>query len=414
MSAFAYRDGELCAEAVPLSAIAQRYGTPCYVYSKQALTAAYREYDNAFAGMPHLICYALKANSNLGILSLFARLGSGFDIVSGGELARVIAAGGDPGKVVFSGVGKSAAEMEQGLVAGIFCFNVESAGELHLLNEVAGRLGKRAPVSFRVNPDVDPKTHPYIATGLRESKFGVALNEAPALYQRAAAMEHIAVQGLDMHIGSQLTDLEPCREAATKVRDLVDRLRGDGIALKHVDLGGGLGIRYRDETPIALSAYASMVRELFAGSSAQLLFEPGRWLVGGAGILLTQVQFLKPGSTKNFAIMDAAMNDLLRPALYGAWHPIDPVRPRVGEVRQWEIVGPVCESGDFLAHDRALALATGDLLAIGVAGAYCMAMSSNYNTRPRACEVIVDDMDTHLVRRRERVDELFALEKTLP
>jgi diaminopimelate decarboxylase len=414
VSAFTYRGGELFAEAVPLATIAQRYGTPCYVYSRQALTTAYGEYDDAFAGLPHLVCYALKANSNLAVLSLFARLGSGFDIVSGGELARVIAAGGDPGKVVFSGVGKSEDEMAQALHAGILCFNVESEGELDRLAAVAARVGKRAPVSFRVNPDVDPKTHPYIATGLRESKFGIAFDEAPALYRRAAAMPHIAVHGLDIHIGSQITDLAPYREATVKVLDLVDRLRADGIALSHIDLGGGLGIRYRDETPMPLAAYAAMVRELFAGRTERLLFEPGRRLVGDAGVLLTRVQFLKPGTTRSFAIVDAAMNDLLRPALYDAWHPIDPVHPRVGVERQWEIVGPICESGDFLGRDRALALAPGDLLSIGAAGAYAMAMSSNYNTRPRACEVVVDDRQTHLVRRREKVDELFALEKTLP
>jgi diaminopimelate decarboxylase len=414
VSAFTYRGGELFAEAVPLATIAERYGTPCYVYSRQALTTAYGEYDDAFAGLPHLVCYALKANSNLAVLSLFARLGSGFDIVSGGELARVIAAGGDPGKVVFSGVGKSEDEMAQALHAGILCFNVESEGELDRLAAVAARVGKRAPVSFRVNPDVDPKTHPYIATGLRESKFGIAFDEAPALYRRAAAMPHIAVHGLDIHIGSQITDLAPYREATVKVLDLVDRLRADGIALSHIDLGGGLGIRYRDETPMPLAAYAAMVRELFAGRTERLLFEPGRRLVGDAGVLLTRVQFLKPGTTRSFAIVDAAMNDLLRPALYDAWHPIDPVHPRVGVERQWEIVGPICESGDFLGRDRALALAPGDLLSIGAAGAYAMAMSSNYNTRPRACEVVVDDRQTHLVRRREKVDELFALEKTLP
>lgn len=414
MSAFAYRDGELHAEGVPLSAVAQRCGTPCYVYSRAALEAAYREYDTAFAGIPHLVCYAMKANSNLAVLNLLARLGSGFDIVSGGELARVLAAGGDPGKVVFSGVGKSEAEMAQALAARILCFNVESAGELERLDAVAGRLGLRAPVSFRVNPDVDPKTHPYIATGLKESKFGVAFDDAPALYRQAARLPNIAIHGIDIHIGSQITELEPYREAAAKVLDLVDRLRADGIALAHVDLGGGLGIRYREESPIPLSDYARMVRALFAGRPERLVFEPGRRLVGSAGVLLTRVEFLKPGTARNFAIVDAAMNDLLRPALYDAWHPVDAVRPRTGEERQWEIVGPICESGDFLAHDRRLALAAGDLLAIGAAGAYAMAMSSNYNSRPRACEVIVDDRQMHVVRRREVVGELFALEKSLP
>jgi diaminopimelate decarboxylase len=414
MSMFAYRDGALHAESVPLAAIAQRYGTPCYVYSRAALEAAYREYDAAFADVAHLVCYAMKANSNLAVLNLFARLGSGFDIVSGGELARVVAAGGDPGKVVFSGVGKSESEMAQALAAGILCFNVESAGELDRLDAVARATGKRAPVSFRVNPDVDPRTHPYIATGLKESKFGVAFDEAPALYRRAARLPNIAVHGLDIHIGSQITEIEPYREAASKVLDLVDRLRADGIPLAHIDLGGGLGIRYRDEMPVAINDYAAMVCALFAGRTEQLLFEPGRRLVGNAGVLLTRVEFLKPGAARNFAIVDAAMNDLLRPALYDAWHPVLPVRPHGADERAWDIVGPICESGDFLAHDRRLALAPGDLLAIGAAGAYAMAMSSNYNARPRACEVMVDDTQVHLVRRREKVEELFALENPLP
>jgi diaminopimelate decarboxylase len=414
VSQFAYRGGELHAEGVPLSTIAERFGTPCYVYSRAALEGAYREYDRAFADLPHLVCYALKANSNLAIISLFARLGSGFDIVSGGELARVLAAGGDPAKVVFSGVGKTDSEMVRALAAGILCFNVESEGELLRLDEVAGSLRTRARVSFRVNPDVDPKTHPYIATGLKESKFGVAYGDAPALYRRAAQLPNIEVQGLDIHIGSQITDLGPYREAVEKVVDLVDRLRAEGIALAHVDLGGGLGIRYRDEDPLSLAAYSDMVRTLFAGRRERLLFEPGRRLVGDAGVLLTRVLYLKPAASKSFAVVDAAMNDLLRPALYDAWHPIDPVRPRAGAKRSWEIVGPVCESGDFLAHDRSLSLGAGDLLSVGVAGAYAMAMSSNYNTRPRACEVIVDGTQAHLVRRREDVAELFALEELLP
>ena len=414
VSAFAYRDGELHVEDVALASIAERFGTPCYVYSRAALEGAWRAFDAAFAGLPHLVCYAMKANSNLAILDLYARLGSGFDIVSGGELARVVAAGGDPAKVVFSGVGKSDAEMAQALTAGILCFNVESEGELDRLAAVAAQLGRRAPVSFRVNPDVDPKTHPYIATGLKESKFGVAFDDALRLYRKAARSPHVAVRGLDIHIGSQITDLAPYREAAGKVLDLVDRLRADGIELAHIDLGGGLGIRYRDEEPVPLSAYAGMLRELFAGRPERLLFEPGRRLVGGAGVLLTRVQFVKPGAAKSFAIVDAAMNDLMRPALYDAWHPVDPVRPRAGGERLWEIVGPVCESGDFLARDRRLSLAPGDLLAVGAAGAYAMAMSSNYNTRPRACEVLVDDSRAHLVRRRERSDELFALENRLP
>ncbi|HQR09797.1 MAG TPA: diaminopimelate decarboxylase [Casimicrobiaceae bacterium] len=414
MTAFALRDGELCAERVPLSAIAAEFGTPCYVYSRAALESAWRGFDAAFAGVPHLICYAMKANPNLAVLDLYARMGSGFDIVSGGELARVLAAGGNPRKVVFSGVGKSEAEMADAMAAGILCFNVESSSELTRLDAVAGRMGKVAPVSFRVNPDVDPLTHPYISTGLKESKFGIAFADAPALYRRAAALPNIAVHGLDIHIGSQITELAPYREAAGKVLELVDRLADDGIALAHIDLGGGLGIRYRDETPVPLADYAAMVAELFAGRREKLIFEPGRHLVGDAGVLLTRVEYLKPGDPKNFAIVDAAMNDLLRPALYDAWHPVSAVRPRGAPARLWDIVGPVCESGDFLAHDRALALEEGDLLAIGAAGAYGMAMSSNYNARPRACEVIVDDSSAHLVRRRERANELFAAESRLP
>ncbi len=414
MSAFAYRDGELHAEGVPLSAIAAEFGTPSYVYSRAAITAAWRDFDAGFAGIPHLVCYAMKANSNLAVLKLLSDLGSGFDIVSGGELARVLAVGGDPAKVVFSGVGKSEAEMADALNREILCFNVESESELVRLDRVAAGLGKRAPVSFRVNPDVDPRTHPYIATGLKESKFGVAFAEAPALYRRAAQMRHIAVHGIDIHIGSQITELEPYREAAAKVLDLVDRLRADGIDLEHIDLGGGLGIRYRDETPVELKDYAAMLRTLFSGRRERLLFEPGRRIVGGAGVLLTRVEYLKPGAAKNFAIVDAAMNDLLRPALYEAWHPVDAVRPRTGGERAWDVVGPVCESGDFLALDRRLSLAPGDLLAVGAAGAYGMAMSSNYNARPRACELMVDGSAVHVVRRRERIGDLFADEQTLP
>ena len=414
MTAFVYRDGELCAERVPLSAIAARFGTPCFVYSRAALESAWRDFDAAFAGVPHLICYAMKANPNLAVLDIYARLGSGFDIVSGGELARVQAAGGAPGKVVFSGVGKTEGEMAAALGAGILCFNVESASELTRLDAVAGRAGRVAPVSFRVNPDVDPLTHPYISTGLKESKFGIAYADAPALYRRAAALPNVAVHGLDMHIGSQITELAPYREAVQKVLELVDRLAADGIPLTHIDLGGGLGIRYRDETPVPLADSAAMITGLCKGRREKLLFEPGRYLVGEAGVLLTRVEYLKPGDPKNFAVVDAAMNDLLRPALYDAWHPVTAVRPRDGQARRWDIVGPVCESGDFLAHDRELALVEGDLLAVGAAGAYGMTMSSNYNARPRACEVVVDDSNMHLVRRRERADELFAGESRLP
>jgi diaminopimelate decarboxylase len=414
VTALADRDGTLCVEGVPLTDIAARHGTPCFVYSRAALEAAYREFDDAFAGVRHLTCYAMKANSNLAVLDVFARLGSGFDVVSGGELSRVLAAGGDPRKVVFSGVGKTAAELRQGLELGIHCFNVESASELAQLDRIAGTLGKRAPVSLRLNPDVDPRTHPYISTGLKESKFGIAFAEALPLFRRAAGLGNIALRGIDIHIGSQITALEPYREAATKVLELVDTLASEGIRLEHVDLGGGIGIRYRDETPVDLVAYAAMIVELFRGRGESLLFEPGRRLTGNAGVLLTRVAYLKPGAERSFAVVDAAMNDLLRPALYDAWHDVRPVRPRSERPRIWQIVGPVCESADFLARDRELALAEGDLLAILSAGAYAMAMSSNYNSRPRAAEVLVDGGTMHLVGQRESVGELFARESRLP
>jgi diaminopimelate decarboxylase len=414
VSAFTYIGGELHAERVPLAEVAARFGTPCYVYSRAALEAGYRAFDGAFAGVPHLVCYAMKANSNLAVLNVLARLGCGFDIVSAGELARALAAGGDPGKVVFSGVGKTEAEMEVALAAGILCFNVESAAELEALNAVAGRAGKRAPVSFRVNPDVDPKTHPYISTGLKESKFGVAFADARALYRRAADLPHIAVRGIDCHIGSQVTDLSAYVEAAAKMFALVDEIEADGTALDHIDLGGGLGIRYRDEETIDPYAFALAIRSAAGTRPQKLLFEPGRFLVGNAGVLLTRVIHLKPGAERNFAIVDAAMNDLIRPALYDAWHAVDAVRPREAPVHNWQLVGPICESGDFLAHDRALALAAGDLLAIGSAGAYGFVMSSNYNSRPRAAEVIVDGAMAHLARRRETTADLIAHETILP
>jgi diaminopimelate decarboxylase len=414
VSAFSIVDGELHAERAPLSGIAERFGTPCYVYSRAALEDRFRAFDAAFAGVPHLVCYAVKANSNLAVLNILARLGSGFDIVSGGELARVIAAGGDPGKVVFSGVGKTATEMQAALTAGIRCFNVESAAELEALNAAAGRAGRIAPVSLRVNPDVDPKTHPYIATGLRESKFGVAIDDAPELYRRAAGLRCVDVCGIDCHIGSQITDLAACSEAAEKMFELVDRLEADGIRLRHVDLGGGLGVRYRDEETIDPRAYALAVRRALGSRRHELLFEPGRFLVGEAGVLLTRVLYLKPGASHDFAIVDAAMNDLLRPALYDAWHAVEPVRLRDEPARRWQLVGPVCESGDFLARERLLSLAEGDLLAVRAAGAYGFVMSSNYNSRPRACEVVVDGKRAHLVRPREGTADLFARESMLP
>ena len=414
MTGFAYADGTLAVDGVPLATIADRFGTPTYVYSRALLEAAYRAYDDALAAHPHLVCYALKANASLAVLNVLARLGSGFDIVSAGELARVLAAGGDPARVVFSGVGKTVPEMEAALDAGILCFNVESASELEALSAVAVRRGRTAPVSFRVNPHVDPGTHPYIATGLRDSKFGVPFAEARALYARAAALPGIAVRGIDLHIGSQITTLAPYREALGKALELVDTLAAEGVALEHIDVGGGLGIRYRDEDVVAIGAYAGMLAELFAGRRERLIVEPGRSLVGPAGALLTRVTYLKPGTAHSFAIIDAAMNDLIRPALYGAWHPVWPVRPHDGTARAWQIVGPVCESGDFLAADRELALAEGDLLAIGAAGAYGFVMSSNYNSRPRAAEVMVSGGEAFVVRRRETVASLHAGETLLP
>ena len=401
-------------EGVALTEIAARFGTPVYVYSRAALASAFERYRAALAGRRSLVCYAVKANSNLGILGVFARLGAGFDIVSGGELSRVLAAGGGADKVVFSGVGKSVAEMEQALAAGIRCFNVESAAELERLNDVAGCLGRQAPIAFRVNPDVDPKTHPYISTGLKSNKFGVAFGEALDLYRRAAALPHVRVGGIACHIGSQLLDPAPMAEAAAKVLELVDRLADEGIELDHIDLGGGLGIRYRDETPPAVADYLAPLLDVFSGRREELCFEPGRSLVGNAGLLLTRVEYLKPGEEKNFAVVDAAMNDLARPALYDAYHEVATVAPRDGATHRYDVVGPVCESGDFLARDRELAVAPGDLIALLSAGAYGMAMSSNYNTRPRAAEILVDGESMHLVRQRETVESLYALESALP
>jgi diaminopimelate decarboxylase len=408
-----FTDGRACVEGVALDEIAERFGTPCYVYSRAALERALHAYRDALAQHPARICYAVKANSNLSILKLFATLGAGFDIVSGGELARVIAAGGDPGKVVFSGVGKTRAEMRAALTAGIHCFNVESESELEHLNAVAGASGLRAPIALRVNPDVDPKTHPYIATGLRSAKFGVPFDAALALYRRARTLPHVEIRGIACHIGSQLIDPQPAAEAAAKVLELVDQLAAEGIECAHIDLGGGMGIRYRDEPVLPVAAYLAPLLAKLAGRTELLLLEPGRSLVGNAGLLLTRVEILKHGAEKNFAVVDAAMNDLARPALYDAWHDIVKVSTAgaaPATPRRYEIVGPICESGDFLGHDRELALAEGDLLAILSAGAYGMAMSSNYNSRPRAAEVMVEDGKMRLIRRRETLDELFAAE----
>jgi diaminopimelate decarboxylase len=407
---FHYQQDSLHAENVPLQEIANRHGTPCYVYSRAALESGYRQFAEALKGREHLVCYAVKANPNLAILNLFARLGAGFDIVSGGELQRVLAAGGTAGKVVFSGVGKSEAEMRMALEAGILCFNVESPSELDRLNAVASSMGKVAPISLRVNPDVDAKTHPYISTGLKQNKFGVAYVEAFDLYRKAASMPHLRITGIDCHIGSQLTEVSPFIAAAEKVLALVDKLKAAGIALEHIDLGGGLGICYADETPPSIAAYAQALLVALQGRSEKLIVEPGRVLVGNAGVLLTRVEYLKHGEEKNFAIVDAAMNDLMRPALYDAFHTIQPVRKTGAAGQEYEIVGPVCETGDFLGHARRISVAAGEVLAVMSAGAYGMSMSSNYNTRPRAAEVMVDGAVTHLVRERETVSQLYVNE----
>ena len=413
MNTFSLKNGELYAENIVLSQIAADFNTPCYVYSKAALTNAFANFQAGLIGSNHLVCFAVKANPNIAILNIFAKLGAGFDIVSGGELARVLAAGGDPQKIVFSGVGKTADEMRAALDAGIFCFNVESASELKRLNAVAGEMGKIAPVSLRVNPNVDAKTHPYISTGLKNNKFGVAFEEAISVYQAAAAMPNIAVHGVDCHIGSQITELAPFIEALDLILGLVDKLESKGIHISHIDVGGGIGITYSDETPPEFTTYAKAILDKINKRSVKLLFEPGRALVGNAGVLLTKVEYLKPSEAKNFAIVDAAMNDLMRPALYDAYHDIIAVKPRVGAAETYEIVGPVCESGDFLGHDRKLNLQEGDLLAIMSAGAYGMSMASNYNTRGRAAEIMVDGETCHVIRQREKIADLFALETCL-
>lgn len=414
MNAFNYRDGQLFAEGVALSAIAQRFGTPTYVYSRAHIEAQYRAYADALQGMPHLVCFAVKANSNIGVLNVLARLGAGFDIVSRGELERVLAAGGEPGKIVFSGVGKSRDDMRRALEVGVHCFNVESTDELERLQLVAAELGKTAAISLRVNPDVDAGTHPYISTGLKENKFGIDIEQAPAVYARAAALPNLQVVGVDCHIGSQLTTLPPFLDALDRLLALIDQLAADGIRIKHLDLGGGLGVQYRDEQPPLAGDYIKAVRERMAGRDLALVFEPGRSIVANAGVLLTQVEYLKHTEHKDFAIVDAAMNDLIRPALYQAWMDVVPVQPRDGATRHYDIVGPICETGDFLAKDRELALAEGDLLAVRSAGAYGFVMSSNYNTRGRAAEVMVDGEHAVEVRRRETLHELFAGESRLP
>ena len=423
MSDFVYANGKLHAEAVPLERIAEEFGTPVYVYSSASLTQNFLSYANACRANGRgeqgaLVCYSVKSNSNLAVLSLLGKLGSGFDIVSGGELERVIAAGGDPHKVIFSGVGKTRDEMRLALSYDILCFNVESIPELHRLNEVAGSAGKRARVSLRVNPDVDAKTHPYISTGLKENKFGIAFDDALDTYQVAASLPHLEVTGIDCHIGSQLLDDAPLLEALDKVIELADRLHVAGIDLHHLDIGGGIGITYDDETPVAVGDYLSRLftridrwrKEKYDGMPITVMFEPGRSIVGNAGVLVTEIQYLKHGGSKNFAVVDAAMNDLMRPAMYEAWHGVLPVAQRKASAQVYDVVGPVCESGDWLARERALAVEPGDLLAIMSAGAYGMTMASNYNTRGRAAEVLVNGEQFRLIRRRETPTELFSLE----
>ena len=414
MDAFNYRDGELFAEGVALSAIAQRFGTPTYVYSRAHIEAQYRSFTDALDGVPHLVCYAVKANSNLGVLNVLARLGAGFDIVSRGELERVLAAGGQADKIVFSGVGKSREDMRRALEVGVHCFNVESTDELERLQVVAAEMGVRAPISLRVNPDVDAGTHPYISTGLKENKFGIAIADAEDVYIRAAQLPNLEVLGVDCHIGSQLTTLPPFLDALDRLLALIDRLGECGIYLHHIDLGGGVGVRYRDEEPPQIADYINAVRERIEGRGLTLMFEPGRYIVANAGVLLTQVEYLKHTEHKDFAIVDAAMNDLIRPALYQAWMNVTAVTPRNSEARAYDIVGPICETGDFLAKDRQLALEEGDLLAVHSAGAYGFVMSSNYNTRGRTAEVLVDGDQAFEVRRRETVAELYAGESLLP
>ena len=414
MSYFAYRNETLHVEGVPLDRVAASFGTPCYIYSRAALEDTYRAYEQALAGRDHLICYAVKANSNVAVLNLLARLGSGFDIVSGGELARVLAAGGDPGKIVFSGVGKTESEMRSALAARILCFNVESSSELARLNRVAGEVGATASISMRVNPDVDAQTHPYIATGLKENKFGIPFDDALQLYRDAAHMPNVRVTGIGCHIGSQLTSTAPFITAVQKLLGMVDRLAAEGIGIEQIDMGGGLGIRYRDESPPPVAEYLRALTRPLGDRRLKIMFEPGRSLVGNTGILLSRVEYLKHSGDRNFAVIDAAMNDLIRPALYNAWHEIKPVAYRRTPGRRYEVVGPVCETADFLAHERDLNVVEGDLVAIMSAGAYGMTMSSNYNTRPRAAEVMIDRDEMHLIRARETIEELIAQEHRLP
>ncbi|WP_428611010.1 diaminopimelate decarboxylase [Shewanella sp.] len=414
MDHFLYQQDELHAEQCAVADLAKQYGTPLYIYSRATLERHWHAFDNAVADHPHMICYAVKANSNLAVLNVLARLGSGFDIVSGGELARVLEAGGEASKVVFSGVGKTVEEMEMALQAGIYCFNVESAAELEQLNQVALRLGKVAPVSLRVNPDVDAGTHPYISTGLKENKFGIAMEEAEAIFLRAHQLPGLEVKGADCHIGSQLTELQPFLDAMDRMLALIDRLAAQGVKISHLDVGGGLGVTYDGEQPPEPSAYASALLGKLDGRELKLIFEPGRAIAANAGIFVTQVLYLKENADKNFALVDGGMNDLIRPSLYSAWQKIIPVRPRAGETRHYDVVGPVCETGDFLGKDRPLNIAANDLLAVRSSGAYGFTMSSNYNSRPRAAEVMVDGDRHYLVREREKISQLWQGEQLLP
>ncbi|MET4026996.1 diaminopimelate decarboxylase [Marinobacter sp. MBR-99] len=415
MDHFNYRNGELYAEDVPVASIAERFGTPAYVYSRATLERHYRAYDSALSGRPHLVCYAVKANSNLAVLNVLARLGAGFDIVSAGELERVLRAGGDAARVVFSGVGKQEWEMKRALEVGVRCFNVESDTELDRLNEVAGELGVKAPVSLRVNPDVDAGTHPYISTGLKENKFGIDIAEAPQVYARAAALPNLDVHGVDCHIGSQLTSVSPFLDALDRVLVLIDTLADQGIHIRHLDMGGGLGVTYNQEQPPQPADYVKALAGRLGDRQLELIMEPGRSIAANAGILLTRVEFLKCTEHRNFAIIDAAMNDLIRPALYSAWQAIIPVQPHQdSEEKAWDLVGPVCETGDFLGKDRKLRLKAGDLLAVRSAGAYGFVMASNYNTRNRPPELMVDGDQVHVVRRRETLDDQLGPESCLP
>ena len=414
MDYFDYREGRLFVEDVAIEDLVQQHGSPCYIYSRATFERHWRAFDDALAKHDHLVCFAVKANSNLGVLNVLAKIGAGFDIVSGGELERVLAAGGDAKKIVFSGVGKTATEMRRALDVGIRCFNVESEAELILLNDVAGDMGVKAPVSIRVNPDVDAKTHPYISTGLKENKFGIDISLAPEVYARASKMSNLKIEGVDCHIGSQLTETRPFLDALDRVLALIDQLSEMGINIHHLDLGGGLGITYKDETPPLPSEYAEALSEKLEGRNLQILIEPGRAIAGNAGILVTQVEFLKNNDEKHFAIVDAAMNDLMRPALYSAWQDIIPVNKKEGQSQNYDIVGPICETGDFLGKDRELVIEAGDLLAVRSSGAYGFTMSSNYNTRPRVAEIMVDGDKAHVVRERETIESLFANEKILP